>query len=95
MSDYAVYKYPLTPTADRDQHGNMVVDVPMPKAHSILRADRQGDTICVWAGVKPDDEIVTQRFTVVPTGSRYDQWSLMYVDTVFMGALVFHVFRTI
>lgn len=94
MTDFAVYKYPLEPTAERDPHGNMIVDVQMPKAHTILRAANQDGTICVWAGVRPENELMTQRFVVVPTGSRYDQWGLMYVDTVFIGAMVFHVFRS-
>lgn len=94
MNDYVIYKYPLIPGAARDEHGNAVIDVEMPRAHTILKADRQGDSICVWAGVRDGDPLVTQRFVVVPTGSQYNQWALMHIDTVFMGALVFHVFKS-
>ena len=93
MSTHSVWKFPIQPTVDRDEYGNMVVDIEMPGVPDILRADRQGDTIYVWAGVQPESEPTTQRFIIVPTGSEYDRSFSTYVGTAFMGSLVFHIFH--
>lgn len=65
----------------------------MPAGARILKAGIQNRSICVWALVSPDAPRVSRLLTVYGTGapiSSVDQFD--YVDTVFVGPLVWHVF---
>jgi hypothetical protein len=75
----------------------------MPDAHQLLKVAAQGDRVFCWAAVEDTRNVRRKRFIVVPTGcgighvdgSDLDPATLkaFYIDTVFVGPLVFHVFR--
>lgn len=71
-------------------------DVSMPDGAIPLRVIEQGNTIALWALVKPDRPKVTRQVTIVGTGAPVDDklGVFEYVDSVLLhgGSLVFHVF---
>lgn len=67
--------------------------VPMPHNAIILSAKLQGDTLCLWALVSPVDEPVRdRRIWIYGTGHEIYGDPGVYVGTVLVGSLVFHVF---
>jgi len=97
-----VYKYPME-LGSGDTFGMFKGIISMPKSAQILKIAGQGDEICAWA-VKPtpsegDEEVVDEMtdvsFTVIYTGTEFDpeKHTMSFVDTVFVGDLVYHVFK--
>ena len=87
----AVYKYTI-PMVD-------YAEVEMKIGSRILHIGDQGNRICVWALVNPDEGSEVRKFRVVETGSLVDEtmYDLLdgYVGTVslFNGEVVEHVFE--
>ncbi len=70
--------------------------IRIPSIHEILSVQVQGDTICLWAIVYPDEKPVDKRITICGTGhdcpfpTRAAAWC--YIGTVQTGHYVWHVF---
>ena len=66
----------------------------LPESAEILSAGVQENDIVVWASLSLDDNATSQfEFIVVPTGSSFDnEKDYGFVQTVFMGWMVFHIF---
>lgn len=74
------------------------VEVSMPRDAQLLDVQVQRETLCLWARVAPDAEMVPRTFAVFGTGHAIDSdafKSLAYVGTAQLhgGALVLHVFE--
>lgn len=69
-------------------------DCVIRKNARILSAGVQGDNIVIWALVDPDESPARRRFAIRGTGHTIDEYieAGRFVNTVFMGPLVFHVF---
>ena len=85
-----IYKYEI-PVPESDAHGS---DVTMPAAARILTVAAQGDRIYVWAAVDPGAPLEARRFWIHGTGHDMSISARAYpfLGTVFLGAMVFHVF---
>ena len=83
----SIWKFKLNP-AEQFVH--------MPRGARVLSAGVQGNDICVWAVVDPEAEKCLRAIKVYPTGSFMPPAdnidSAVFVGTVFLGWLVFHVF---
>lgn len=81
-----IYKYPLKP-AD---------ETVLTLRGNVLSAGVQGDDIMVWA-VHDDGALDRQvRVSVMGTGHSFvDAPESDFIETVFLGSLVFHVFATV
>lgn len=78
-----IYKY-LVPAG--------VCKIEMPKGAKIIKAGVQSREIYIW--VQIDENVVeteTRRVEVVGTGESFVAGN--YIDTVFLGSLVFHVYE--
>lgn len=83
-----IWKYELPAEA--------VSTVDLPEGGKVLSAGNQGDSIMVWALVDPSRPALPRRFRVFGTGrSATASEGLRFIGTVFMGALVFHVFEEV
>ena len=82
-----VYKYPLELT-DTQQ-------IEMPDGARLLSVKNQQGTLCLWALVDPHAPMVKRTIYVLGTGhTRNDEVSAeLFVGTVLMGWLVWHVFE--
>lgn len=79
-----IYKYNLKPT------------VLLPKDALILKVAMQNDGLYIWAIIDPNEKTHIEReFQVVATGDPFDYNRLKYtfIDTVFDGPLVWHIFE--
>lgn len=82
-----IYKYLLKPDQDCYQ---------LPQGAEILSAGAQGDDLCVWAKVDPDKPLTNFFFEVFGTGHEMKPpkgGERKFLQTVFMGSLVWHVFQ--
>jgi hypothetical protein len=79
-----VYKYPLE--LDDSQL------IGMPKYADILKVGYQGKSLHVWALVDLKMETVARKFVISGTGHELPASRLIYVDTVFDGNYVWHIF---
>ena len=66
--------------------------ISMPRGAEIVKFGHQNDRFCVWAIVDPDAEHESRAFEVVGTGYEIDP-KLHYIDTVFVGVFVWHLFE--
>lgn len=83
----AVYKYPVNAGDDSAE---------LPLGAEILRIDSQDGEVFLWALVSPEQVIKeTQRIHVAPTGFVFDDIGKEYVNTFFLNAMVFHVFKEV
>ena len=70
------------------------VCISIPKGAVVLSAGVQGRNFMVWAIVDPAAPKVNRNFSVHGTGHSVPaeiEWSA-FINTVFMGPLVFHIF---
>ena len=86
METRRIFKYPLV--IDDKQY------VEMPKDPEILSAQFQGDQLCVWAMVEPDNAPRRVQFRIYGTGHPLPDDFGTYVATVQQPgkALVWHLF---
>ena len=84
----AVWKFPLD-----ELNADGEVAVSMPIGSEILTAREQGETLCVWARVDPDEKrTVKRRFVVCGTGHPAPFTDYVGTGMLFGGSLVLHVF---
>ncbi len=85
-----VYKYEIV--------GNRHV-MNLPTSARVLKVAAQGESIQLWALVNPADKSTARRaFAVFGTGqeiTEYQREVMTYIDTVFVGSLVWHVFEEV
>ncbi len=76
------------------QLGGDIVRISMPYGARALSAGVQGLDFFVWAAVDTDAPFVEHRFAVHGTGHPVEDDTAFapFVNTVFMGPLMFHVF---
>ena len=89
---FTVYKYELIP----NDKGICYVKLPM--GYKVLSAGVQDTSIFIWVRVYPNERWkLDVPFAVVPTGSLAGQTfpNQEFIDTVFMGPYVLHIFRII
>ena len=68
----------------------------LPNGATVLRVAAQGDAICLWAEVDPERSQLERYFEVFGTGHEIPEGmgiDRVYLDTVFMGQYVFHVYE--
>lgn len=70
-------------------------EVFAPKGAELLTAQMQGDTICVWMKVDPDNPKEPRTFVVVGTGHGFDDAGLSYCSSVQDGEYVWHIFERV
>lgn len=90
MTTRYVYKYPFELVDEQ------VLELPL--GAEILKVDRQGATVQLWALVKREAPPVSRRFLVRGTGHPItaDRAAMDYVGSFYYGhadELVFHVFE--
>jgi hypothetical protein len=80
-----IWKYPLTPGSR--------CEIEMPGIPISFKAglDPSGE-LCVWALVHPKEPKTKNTFFVIPTGGDVPPEANLWLSTVTMGSLVFHVF---
>ena len=85
MSHRKIYKYTLGPESE----------VELPMQAEILCVHEQGEDICLWALVNPQNEVEKRTFLSFGTGHKVSDLPLRYVGTSFLegGLLVFHTFE--
>jgi hypothetical protein len=82
-----VYKYPVNAGAD---------SMELPLGAEILKIDSQDGGVFLWALVSPEQVITaTVIFDVVVTGQPFHAEDREYVNTFFIDALVFHLFKEV
>jgi len=79
---------------------NVDHEVWMPGILHIVKArfDEESRQIDIWFLCNPDAELVAKKFRVIGTGSDYDHPDgdvVQYIDTVFEGHYVWHIFETL
>lgn len=80
-----------------NHRGGDLARVEMPQGADVLSAGYQGSPVdgqfMIWAKVDPNAPKCQRMFTVHGTGhNANDTDGAAFVDTVFLGPLVFHVF---
>lgn len=80
-----IYKYKL---------GKVVHQVvELPKDFKPLRVDFQGEQLCLWAIVDPENKKVAYDFYIAGTGWEDSELNnLIYISTVFKDGFVWHIF---
>lgn len=69
--------------------------VPMPVGAKIIKAAVQHERVTLWAIVDPKDEVLGRGIVIVPTGGDFDDAGLTFIETVFAGPYVWHVFEQV
>lgn len=86
----AVWKFEID-VAKLDANSEVAVSMPMDA--EVLTAREQGEKVCVWARVNPDEKrIVKRMFGVCGTGHPAPMTSYVGTAMLFGGSLVLHVF---
>jgi hypothetical protein len=70
--------------------------VNMPIGAEIIKAGFQGESLCLWAYCESENEDYERGFLIYGTGwdmSIVNEHSRKFIDTVFQGALVWHVYE--
>ena len=70
----------------------------LPNGAIVRKVGAQGESICLWAEVDPNRSQLERDFEVFGTGQEITEGmgiDRVYLDTVFMGAYVFHVYERI
>lgn len=85
----AVYKYSLCNLGSPGEY-----HVTVPKGAKLLRVGKQHGGLYLWAIVETNiTERETIKFLVAGTGQElHGWWNLTYIDTIFDGEYVWHVF---
>lgn len=87
-----IYKYQVDNT--NDWNGT----ISLPENTQVLSAGVQNGNIFIWCLVDTDNALVERRFEVIGTGwdmSEFVNNNLVFIDTVFVDWMVFHVFEVI
>lgn len=82
-----IFKYSLTITDEQT--------VEMPTGASVLSAQMQNGSLCLWAVVNESNPVKKYRVKIVGTGNQFDNaafWFGGYVSTVQDRNFVWHVF---
>lgn len=89
-----IHKYKLEVRHDEDMKDKYVLaDVMIPRHCIVLKFGVQFNEIVFWAEVNPDDEPLKRTFAIVPTGGDVPSSTIMdYLDTVFVGDFVWHIY---
>ena len=85
-----IYKYSIS-----DAQGGYSSN-ELPVGAKILSSAFQGNDLFIWALVDTDAVKERRYFLVFPTGSdigSYAEQMLIFINTAFIGSLVFHVFE--
>lgn len=69
--------------------------VDMPKGAIVRKAGTQNGEFFVWAEVDPSQPLEERQFSVYGTGWELEDRPLCYIDTVFEGAFVWHVYEVL
>lgn len=86
----AVWKFQI-PLAQLNADAEVAIAMPMDS--EVLTAREQGDTLCVWARVDPDETRKVKRmFAVCGTGHPAPFTDYVGTGMLFGGSLVLHVF---
>ena len=80
-----IYKYPLEVVP--------VQKVELPLRSDIIAAQNQDNELYIWAIVNPSNPPSIKEIHIVGTGFEFDDQPLIYIDTVQIGRLVWHVFE--
>jgi hypothetical protein len=67
-------------------------EVSMPAVSWLLHAGMSRDELCVWALVDRATPVHPRRILVVGTGREFDTDGAHHIQTVQVGAMVWHVF---
>jgi len=67
--------------------------VKMPTGSKPLSAGLQGDTLCIWAEVNTDAEMIDKQFIIIGTGKELTGEEGSFIDTIFQGPFVWHVYQ--
>jgi hypothetical protein len=70
-----------------------VNDLLLPKHAQLLTVQLQKDVFTLWYKLEAGDEEVNRRVLIIGTGESYPSKYLMYISTVQMGTLVWHLFE--
>jgi hypothetical protein len=82
-----VFKYPVNAGAD---------SMELPLGAEILKIDSQNGSVFLWALVSPEQVITaTQKIYVTGTGFIFEDSGMEHVNTFFLDAMVFHVFKEV
>ena len=68
--------------------------VEMPMNAKIISAQSQSGVLILWAEVDTESILGTRTIRIFGTGNPADLLNCRYIDTVQMGALVWHVYET-
>lgn len=97
-----IWKFAITPVeplsaADAQDIGYVECQAVVPAGAQFLKVGAQGGSIQSWWLCDPDwTEQQVESYAIVPTGGTVPKLTgidAIYVDTVFMEGLVWHVFR--
>lgn len=80
-----IWKFPLAIT---DQQA-----ISMPSYADIVSVQRQGDSLCLWAIVAPENPQQRRDIRIVGTGHPMPDDRLVFIATVQDGPFVWHVFE--
>lgn len=69
----------------------------LPVGALVLKVALQNDNLCLWALVDPEVKgHVEREFQVYPTGYEIEEpYKHSYLETIFRGDMVFHVFEVL
>lgn len=67
----------------------------MPKGAKVLKAGMQGGEVQLWAEVDTDAPKEERNFIVYGTGWEIQEENVCFIDTVFDGAFVWHVYEVV
>lgn len=67
--------------------------INMPVGASVLSVHRQGPDLCMWAMVDTSEPMQGRQFEVIGTGNPINPAQRLFVGTVVVGSLVWHVFE--
>lgn len=82
-----IYKYKIDPS---------LREYDLPYGATILSAGVQGDDIFIWALTDTENPLSTRYIDVYGTGHIVSEnGTLRFIDTVFIGNFVFHVFENV
>lgn len=70
--------------------------IAMPEGAEILKVGLQSDILTIWATVPIGmNQMRKRRFMICPTGGSTPEGESKYLDTVFLGPYVWHIFEVL
>lgn len=79
-----IHKYYLEP---------VLTTLQLPAGAKVLTVGVQKSAVCLWAEVDLERGWQERQFLTIPTGVNVDLYKSIYIGTVFMEDLVFHVYE--